>query len=289
MRIILIVGIITLSSTCRTDIPEQTRPAWLDALTFYASFDGQMHAEFAAGDPGLYTANDWGTIPEGTLIGAEGNASVEHAVGEGRYGDALRFHSDWDPITYFKVEDNVAYQEVDWSGTFSFWLRVNPETELEPGYSDPFIITDKNWDNASFYVDFTQDDQPRHFRFAAFADKPVWNPDHVPWEEIAVEDRPMIDLAEHPFAQGEWTHIVLTFEGFNTGQPSGRMTGYLNGVRAGVLEGRLQTMSWDLSRTGMAMGRHFQGLFDELAVFNQALGTEEVRQLYETHLRELVQ
>ena len=64
----------------------------------------------------------------------------------------------------------------DWSGTVSFWLRLDPDKDLEPGYADPIQITDKKWDDASFFVDFTKDDKPRHFRLGIYSDLKVWNP-----------------------------------------------------------------------------------------------------------------
>jgi hypothetical protein len=159
-------------------------------------------------------------------------------------------------------------------------MRIDPDNELDPGYSDPFAITDKNLDDSSLFVDFTEEDTPRHFRFAAFADKPVWNPDSLSWEEIPFSDRPMIDLADAPFGADRWTHVVLVFDGFNMGTPSGRLVGYINGERAGTLEGRVQMITWDPTRTWMMLGRHYTGAIDEVAVFDRALTDAEVRDVY---------
>lgn len=272
----------------QTSIAQDTTPeAWRNALTLYASFDNAWEADVAEGDPRLYIAPSLGAMEEAVVVTAD-NDLVERATGKGQQGDALQFHSDWDPVFFFKVPANVAYQETDWAGTFSFWLRIDPENGLAPGYSDPFIITDKNWDNASFYVDFTMEDQPRHFRFAAFADKNIWNPDGLRWDAIAPEDRPMIDLSTHPFSGDSWTHVVLTFESFNTGNATGQMVGYLNGEQVGTLADRLQTISWNPAQTMMMLGRHYNGLFDELAVFNRALTEKEVRTLYQKGVRQLI-
>lgn len=262
-------------------------PTWLSALTFYASFDGGLEAQRAKGDPVLYTSPAWDALDEAQPV-AQDDPHVEFAQGEGRYGDALRFDSDWNPVIFFKASENVPYQASDWAGSYSFWLRVRPDEELRDGYSDPFIITDKNWDDASFYVDFTEEDRPRHFRFAAFSDKAVWNPERIPWEEVDPDERPMIDLADHPFPQGEWVHVVLTFEGANTSHSTGILTGYLNGMPAGRLDGQPLRVSWDMDRVLMAIGRHYRGLFDELAVFDRALTREEVADLFRSVPGEVV-
>lgn len=39
-------------------------------------------------------------------------------------------------------------------------------------------------------------------------------------------------------------------------------------------------VSWDIEKTLMAIGRHYAGSFDELAVFDRALTEGEVQELY---------
>lgn len=275
MRAFLLL-LVLITASCQPTYTSEK--AWLDAVTFYASFDGQLDADFAKGDPTLYTAANWKALETMSRVQAS-NPDVHHVSGGGRYGDALRFDSNWNPILFFFAEDNVSYQEENWSGTFSFWLKVKPDEELREGYSDPFIITDKNWDDASIYVDFTEEDTPRHFRFALFSDKPVWNPEHKAWDEILPEERPMINVEEHPFASGKWTHVVLTFDSVNASGNEGLLTGYLNGKKMGTYTQDQLLISWELDKTLMAIGRHYAGLFDELAVFNRALSDEEVEEL----------
>lgn len=256
-----------------------------DALTFYASFDEGFTADYARGDATLYTSASW-DLESGVsaVTGEEGLVSrLNHG---GRFGGALRFNTDWDPVVFFMAKDNLQYAENNWAGSFSFWLRADPVNGLAPGYSDPFIVTDKNWDNASFYVDFTEA-QPRHFRFAAFSDYHVWNPDTLPWERIPIENRPMIDLATHPFGSDQWTHVVLTFEAVNADTQTGVMKGYVNGEYVGRLDQESLTINWDLEKVLMGLGRHYAGDFDELAVFNRALALEEIQALYTSPLIDL--
>ena len=271
-----------LLSGCQAK-PVVTEFDWLESLTFYASFDGTMTADFALGDPVFYTAPNWISLDAAYQVKPD-NPDVKRIEGVGRFGDALQFDSNWNPVLFYRAEENVAYKEEDWSGTYSFWLRVVPDQELREGYSDPFIITDKNWDNASMYVDFTEEDNPRHFRFALFSDMEIWNPQLKAWDEISPDQRPMIDVSEHPFSKGLWTHVVLTFEGINVEGEAGTMTGYLNGEQIGTLSRENLIVSWDLSMTLMALGRHYRGLFDELSVYNRALTPREIQMLYKLDL-----
>lgn len=287
----LAAGIFFILAGCgRETAPQPTTNseagiALKEALTFYASFDEGFVADFAKGDPQLYTAPAWDAASEATPVSGD-EGLVTRLTEGGRIGGALRFNTDWNPVVFFRGEDNVAYADADWEGSFSFWLRVDPVHGLAEGYSDPFLISDKNWDNASFYVDFTET-RPRHFRYAAFSDYDVWNPAGVPWEMYPVEDRPMIDLAALPFNANSWTHVVLTFESVNAAGKTGRVTGYLDGEYLGTLELENLTISWAPADVLMAIGRHYAGDFDDLAVFNRALLPEEVSALHTTALIDL--
>ena len=59
------------------------------------------------------------------------------------------------------------YAKSNWSGAVSFWLRLDPDTDLEAGYCDPLQNTPREWNDAAFWVDFSKDERPRHFRLGA--------------------------------------------------------------------------------------------------------------------------
>ena len=103
----------------------------------------------------------------------------------GRYGGSMRFV---DPkakaVVLYKGENNVAYASDGWSGSVSIWLQLDPAKDLAPGYSDPIQITDKKWNDASLFLDFTKDN-PRDFRLGVFSDLAFWNPDDTPWDKTA--------------------------------------------------------------------------------------------------------
>lgn len=251
-----------------------------EALTFYASFDGTADADYAQGEASVFSAPSWSGRSEGAA-GLPGDSLVVLAAGRGLYGDALEFVTSSPSIVFFRADGNVAHRQSDWSGTISFWLSLDPDEDLAPGYSDPIQISPRSWNDAALFVDFTRDDTPRKFRFAAFADYDVWNPADRDWADIAPEERPMIEIAEPPFAREHWTHVVLTFERFNTGQPDGRVTGYLDGEPYGTLAEREQTFTWDLDETIVAIGLNYVGRFDELSLYDRALEPSEVAALYQ--------
>jgi hypothetical protein len=87
------------------------------------------------------------------------------------------------------------------------WLRLSPDEDLKPGYCDPLQITDKEWNNSAFFIDFDKD-LPRVFRLGVFPDFKTWNPQNTPWEQIAAGDRPMVPVARPPFQRTAWTHVA---------------------------------------------------------------------------------
>jgi hypothetical protein len=249
------------------------------ALTFHAPFDGGVDAAFASGDPKLYFAKSREARAQ-AQTGLPPNDALQVVPGEGRHGDALRIRLRGSPLVFFKGADNIRYRARDWSGTVSLWLSLDPDRDLAKGYSDPLLISPRSWDDASLFIDFTRDDVPRRFRFAAFADKGAWNPDNRPWEKVALDERPMIELTGRHFERGRWTHVALTWERFNTGGTDGVLTGYLDGEPVGTLTGRRQVYTWTPEDVLIALGIDYIGLVDDLAIFDRALSRDEVRTLH---------
>jgi hypothetical protein len=256
-------------------------------LTFHASFDRGTEADFALGEKKLLHAPSMGKRAE-AKSGLPESGEVMIARGEGKYGDALRFVKKKSPVVFFQAATNFPYAKSNWNGTVSFWLSLDPETELEPGYTDPIQITPRAWNDAAFFVEFGKDEKPRHFRLGAYADLKVWNPENRDWNTIPWPERPLVSVERPPFAKGKWTHIVFTFENFNTGKPNGVAILYLDGRRQGQLSPRVQTFTWDPEKTAMMLGLSYIGLWDELSVFNRALTADEVKELKGIRVTELL-
>lgn len=249
------------------------------ALTFHASFDGAVDAMHAAGDRALYWAP---SLKERTdaKAGLPPTGETQHAAGAGRFGDALRFTKRRASPVFFRAARNMPYASSGWSGTVSFWLQVDPQRELEPGFCDPVQITPRAWNDAAFFVEFEKRPESIPFRLGVYADLDVWNSARRKFEEIPSSERPLVTVTNPPFAGGKWTHVVFTFERFNTGKPDGIARLYLDGEVRGVLPARQQTFTWDVEQAIIGLGLNYIGLLDELSVFNRALTAGEVAAVY---------
>ncbi len=247
-----------------------------DALTFHASFDNGLDADRAGGDPVLYTAPSYDEQDHAEP--GLGNPAVMLAEGAGRFGHALRFTERNQHAIFYRAEGNIGYSPEGWSGTVSFWLSLDPATDLEPGFCDPIQITDAAYNDAAIWVDFTGEN-PRQFRLGVFGDLDVWNPDGLgPNDNPAFTDRLAV-VDEPPFAGDRWTHVAITYAGL--GQPGGAATLYLDGERVpGGADDIDEPFTWDVERGAIRLGVNYVGLFDELAVFDRPLTDDEVGALH---------
>jgi len=70
-------------------------------------------------------------------------------------GSALRFGKKNVRAVFYQGDKNVPFRDGDWTGTISFWLNLNPDQDLEPGFCDPIQVTDKAYNDSAIWVDFT--------------------------------------------------------------------------------------------------------------------------------------
>ena len=124
-----------------------------ESLTFHAGFDNGLDADFARGDAKIHHLDNL-KKPRQPKPGLPPGGSFSLAKGEGRFGNALRFHKKSPEVVLFKAAKNIAYQSSQWEGTVSLWLKVDPASELENGFCDPMQITSRNWNDAAFFVEF---------------------------------------------------------------------------------------------------------------------------------------
>ena len=172
------------------------------SLTFYASFDNGTNADIAKGDKQLYTL-----INKKSKLGNHTDGMTHLMKGAGLSGNALMFSKRNAKWLFYDGNKNFHFAEKNWSGSVSFWIKVDPINKLDPGYVDPIQITPNTWNDASFFVDFDKGGQPRPFRLGAFADKSVWNPDN---KEIPEPERPLVTAKSNPFSDKKWTHVAFT-------------------------------------------------------------------------------
>lgn len=246
------------------------------ALTLYASFDNGVQADFALGDSLLYSVPNR-SIRDSAQIGIH-KPGVRISEGAGRYGDALLFTEDSKGNIYYPSKNNISYNTTNWEGAVSFWLSLDPATDLDPGYCDPIQITDVSYNDASIWVDFTKDN-PRDFRLGIIGDRTSWNPTpEGPDNENSIFNEQLIAVSKPPFAGGSWTHILINYTGLNTDQ--GKAALYMNGELRGIRKDIKDPFTWDVEKSNIYLGLGYIGLMDELSIYNKHLSQEEITTLY---------
>ncbi|WP_299217199.1 LamG-like jellyroll fold domain-containing protein [uncultured Aquimarina sp.] len=255
---------------------DTTKTALKKALTFYASFDKGVQADFALGDPQLYTVPSR-KARDSAQVGIH-KKDISIAKGQGLHGDGLLYGSDSKGYIYYPSTDNIAYNTENWNGAVSFWLNLDPATDLKPGYCDPIQITDVSYNDASIWVDFTKEN-PRDFRLGVIGDKISWKKDTtISDNNDPVFKNQLIPVSKPPFAKGTWTHIFINFENLNT--ETGKASLYINGELKGKRENITDPFTWELDKSNIYLGLGYIGLMDELSIYNRHLTQKEITTLY---------
>jgi hypothetical protein len=244
-------------------IPDSLRKS----LTFHASFDKGLDADFARGDPKIYSAPDY--KQQGSAKAGLGD--VDAVLENG----ALRFRTKNVHALFFHADRHAALAR----GTLSFWLRLDPQKDLAPGYTDPIQLTDKEYNDSAIWVDFTKDDVPRHFRLGVFGSLKVWNPADTPPDKNPDFLKRLVVVDQPPFTRDRWTHVVATWTGLDGGQ-GGSASLFLNGKLISSATGIREPFEWDPARVAIRLGVNYVGLMDDVAVFDRALSEGDVAALY---------
>jgi len=262
----------------KTEVPkiDKKQFALKSALTLYASFDNSINADFAKGDNKLYTVINRKKL-DSALVGLHKD-SVNIVKTLGKYGDALQFKDKSKGYIYYKSVNNIAYSKTNWSGSISFWLSLDPNVDLKPGYCDPIQITDSGYNDAGIWVDFTKEN-PRDFRLGVIGDRDSWNPN----PEGSDNENPnfisqLIPVINPPFGTGKWTHIVINFSELNT--KNGKTELFLNGKSVGYKTSISDPFTWELEKSNILLGLSYIGFMDELSIYNRTLTTNEINLIY---------
>ncbi|WP_299211268.1 LamG-like jellyroll fold domain-containing protein [uncultured Dokdonia sp.] len=246
------------------------------SLTLYASFDNGINADFALGDSQLYSVPNR-RARDSAQVGLH-KSGVAISKEEGRYGDALLFTEDSKGYIYYPSKNNIAYNLTNWNGAISFWLSLDPTTDLDPGYCDPIQITDVSYNDAAIWVDFTKEN-PRDFRLGVIGDRTSWNPTPEGADnENPIFNEQLIPVSNPPFVKGTWTHILINYTGLNTDQ--GKAALYMNGELKGIRKEIKDPFTWELDNSNIYLGLGYIGLMDELSVYDKHLSQEEITTLY---------
>ncbi|WP_299519129.1 LamG-like jellyroll fold domain-containing protein [Winogradskyella sp.] len=255
---------------------DTTKSELKTALTFYASFDNSVDADFALGDKRMYTVPNR-QARDSAQIGLH-KPDIRREDGKGKYGSGLVFTERSPGYIYYPSENNIVYSTENWSAAISFWLRLDPATDLKPGYCDPIQITDVGYNDAGIWVDFTKEN-PRDFRLGVIGDRDVWNPNpEGPDNENPIFNNRLTAVKNPPFRRDQWTHVLVNFSNLNT--EIGEASLYLNGKLMGTREPIDTPFTWEISKSNIYLGLGYIGLMDELSIFNRHLTDDEISTIY---------
>lgn len=248
------------------------------AVTLYASFDDEMRRDLGAGDPIPGTRTVDPADKKHHFAQGFDPQFFRIVKGKGIAGGCLE--ANLPPRIgrlFFPAKGNVAFaKDASWGGAFSVWINTDPNKSLKTPFCDPVLITQKGLNNGAIWTHFN-DAQPRAFQSGTYPSIPDG-------QEPTPEDdpkAPLTRLKDVPFRAGEWHHIVLSWDRFNTGQKNATHTLWIDGKKIGDLNGHALAMDWDLDRTRIYFAVNLVGLLDELAVFNRPLTAEEVTLLFQ--------
>jgi hypothetical protein len=253
--------------------PEDVRASLAQALTFHASFDHGPDADFALGDGQLYSIGANGELSAGL-----GQPPLTIVEGRGKFGAALEFTQENSHVVVYKAAKNVEYSPTAFRGAISLWMNLDP-AEIPGQYCDPVQVTDKEYSDCCIWIDFTKNDRPSDFRLGVFGNRSEWDVANQASQSREFYWR-LAKVAEPPFAKGQWTHVVVSWDGLNSGE-NGRARLYFNGQYQGATGIIGERFTWDVAKTNIRLGTgHYVGLFDDIACFNRSLSAQEVGVLY---------
>jgi len=259
-------------------LADETDDALKKAVTFYASFDNDVRADYGKGGVTLstrYTVD----AKRGRYERKPGFPRKVFRIAKDRgvSGGALEA-VDVLPRggrIYFPAKGNVAYRKGGWSGAASLWLNTNPNTMLKTKYCDPLQITERGATNGGIWCDFTPD-KPRDFRLGVFAAvKPGKKP-----RPTTGPKAPVVRVKGVGFKAGDWHHVVLSWKNLDSGKPNAEASLYIDGKQIGTVDKRAIAMNWVVDKAGIYVAVSYIGLLDELALFNRSLTADEVRRLH---------
>ena len=198
------------------------------AVTFYASFDAAVEGDFGGGELTLSTRTNHKT-EKGTFVFEKGfpEKAFRIAPGKGISGGALEavdILPDNGRI-FFPARGNIAYQKGGWGGAVSMWINHDPDTQLKTRFCDPVQITEKGAGDGGIWFDFNDAKPHRNLRMGTF---PAVSAGRQ-LKESREAFSPMVWVDQPGFKMGEWHHVAMVWDNFDTGKNDARAALYIDG------------------------------------------------------------
>jgi hypothetical protein len=248
------------------------------AVTLYASFDKALRADVGGGELTFSTRYNHATEVGKFVVQAGFDERVFRiAAGQGIHSGALE-PTDVLPRNgriFLPAKGNIAFRKGGWGGAVSFWLNTDPNKLLKTKFCDPVQITERGAGNGGIWLDFN-DASPRDARMGVF---PAVAPGGQPIQESDPR-APLVWVKGVGFKAGEWHHVVINWQNFDTGRPDAQAALYIDGKLVGRVADRPIAMDWDLDKAGIYVAVNYLGLLDELAIFGRMLSESEIAELH---------
>jgi hypothetical protein len=246
------------------------------AVTLYASFDEEIGADFAGGERTIYRRYNH-PKRKGEYVYGKGHDEAAFRIARGKGvagGGALEAVDvlDNNGRLFFLMTDNIGFKKTGWGGAFSVWINTDPNLRLKTPFCDPVQITQKGANNGGIWFDFNGARPKRDLRMGVFPAVPAGG------KAISEDDAlaPMVRVPRVGFTSGEWHHVVVSWDHFDSGKANANATLYIDGKRIGSVKDRAIAMDWDVERGGIYVAVNYLGLLDEFAVFGRPLTPDEV-------------
>jgi hypothetical protein len=275
-----ILGCFLLATFLPTAAAEENRmlTELQKAATFYASFDRTVRADIGGGELTPATRFNHETEAGKFVVQPVIDDSIFRiAAGMGVHGGALEPTNvlPRNGRIFFPAKGNIAFQKGGWGGAVSFWLNTDPNQLLKTKFCDPIQITEKGANSGGLWFDFN-DAAPRDARMGFFPAVPTGQ---QPIKEDD-PDAPLIKVKAVSFKSGEWHHVLLNWQNFDTGKPDAVAELFIDGKRIGSGKDRAIAMDWNLGHAGIYVAVNYLGLLDELAIFRRPLTEAEIGELF---------
>ncbi len=269
----IVITMIVMAFAVPTDAGES---ALQKAVSFYASFDDGLMPDVGVGP--IKTRSGDPNDPKKLTFADGVNKDIYKIAKKGIAGGCLDA-TDVLPNRgrfFYPVKGNLAFKKGGWGGACSMWINMDPAA-LKLQFCDPVQITQKGANNGGIWFDFN-DAKPRDLRMGVFPGVA----DGKTGAKESDADAPMVRVPGVKFKSGEWHHVVLSWENFDTGKKNALATLYIDGKKIGDVKDRAIAMDWDIEKAGIYTAVGYTGLLDEMACFNRALTQAEVMALNET-------
>lgn len=248
-----------------------------ESVTFYASFDEEVRADFAKGQKTLDTRFNH-PVEKNQFVVEKGHDQKLFRIVKGRGVAGGAFTAigtlPRNGRVFFPAKDNIAFKPGGWSGSLSLWCRTDPDMLIETKFCDPVQITQKGRTTAGCGSISTM--RSRDLRHGAFSLVPEGK------KGVGEDDpnAPMVRVPKIGWKADDWHHVVLTWENLDTGKANARTALYIDGKLIGEVKDRAIAMDWDIEKAGIYFSINYIGLLDEFAIFDRELNADEVRSLH---------